>query len=178
MRFALPRFVPFAIALAASVFGCARSQPYRDMDGSVDAAVDGGRVGRRDAASTDGGYLYDVYVDPGCDGAPPIDAAIARVCDPYASGECPDGQACYPYAIYPEGSCGDELFGTECAPAGGGLQGDHCTSTLDCAGGFACFITGEGNQCKQLCNQDGSGRPCPRGLICGWTDLADYGVCT
>lgn len=165
--------------LAAS--GCVDSAPRsRAGDAALDGARDGGRVGRRDGGPGDAAWAYDVYVDPGCpggsdehDGGPPF----VRTCDPYVPGSCGPGYACYPVSTYPSGYCGDEVFVTECFPSGVGEQGTHCFSPLDCAHGYSCFVTGEGDQCLQLCDQRGGEPHCPRGLICGWTDLPGYGAC-
>lgn len=128
----------------------------------------------------DATLMYDVFVDPGCpDGPPEPDggAVFLRRCDPWEPLSCGVGAACYPMVSYPAGPCGNEVFVTACAPSGGGSQGAHCFSSFDCAHGFSCFVTGEGNQCLQLCDQGGGEPRCPRGLICGWTDLPEFGAC-
>lgn len=165
----------------AMVAGCVSSEPRsRSRDASADASRDAGRIGRRDGGPSDASYTYDVWVDPGCPGGPVErdgGAVFVRTCDPYAPGACGPGAACYPVVTYPTGPCGDEVFLTECWPAGPGGQGDHCVSTFDCEHGYSCFVTGEGNQCLQLCDQSGGEPRCPRGLICGWTDLPEFGAC-
>ena len=148
------------------------------MDGSVDAGFDAGRIGRRDGGGfePDSPFTYDAYLDPGCDAGelppPPLPE-----CDPYVPSTCAPGEGCYPYTIYPEGSCGEEQYSTYCAMAGPGLQGDHCFGGTDCAAGYHCFVTGEGTQCLELCDQTAVPPDCPRGRICGSTDLLGYGAC-
>lgn len=159
--------------------GCPRSSERFDTDGSrEDAGFDAGRTGRRDGGGfePDSPFAYDAYVDPGCD-AGELPPPPPPQCDPYVPSTCAPGEGCYPFTIYPEGSCGEEQYSTFCAPAGPGMQGDHCFGGTDCAAGYHCFVTGEGTQCLKLCNQMLVPPDCPRGRICGSTDLLGYGAC-
>jgi len=168
-----------AVGLAAVLAGCPSSSTRVDLDGDVveDAGFDAGRVGHRDGGfAPDSPFVYDAYIDPGCDGGVVMPPPPPE-CDPYDPATCPPGAGCYPYAIYPEGSCGDEVYSTYCAPAGPGMQGDHCLTGTDCAGGYHCFVTGEGTQCLLLCDQTRVPPLCPPGRICGGTDLMGYGAC-
>ncbi len=115
-----------------------------------------------------------VFDDPGCpDESEPIEA---RTCDPIVrTGECPTGWDCFPYVDYPQTSCGSEVYGTRCEPAGTAVQGDSCEG-VPCAGGFLCVATGQGTQCAQLCELPGD-NSCPPGLICGSVDIKGFGVC-
>lgn len=60
-----------------------------------------------------------------------------------------------------------------CAVPGSGTQGSGCTTTSDCAGGYACFSS----TCHKICNFL-TGNGCPTNLGCakvsGWTT---YGAC-
>ena len=171
---------PIAVVIAAVfVVGCPSSRTLApEADGGADAGPDAGtRVGRR---PTDGGYFYDVFVDPGCeiDGGRTGDASVfLRECEPYDNTGCDPFEACYPSVAYPSGICGEEVFLTFCAPEGARGQGESCGGTLECRRGYACFVTGAGDQCLQLCDLGGGAPSCPRGRICGWTDLPEYGAC-
>ena len=60
------------------------------------------------------------YNDPGCPDAPP--PVVDNQCDPLkpAPGNCLEGEACYPYVIYPSEPCEAEIYGALCEPAGTG----------------------------------------------------------
>src|SRR5690606_30167434 len=83
-------------------------------------AKDAGKDAAKDAAGGTGGF-----VDPGCpDAAPP---PPVFECDAFAEPSgCAFGEACYPWVDYPSGPCDFEEFGTICAPAGTGTQGEPC----------------------------------------------------
>jgi hypothetical protein len=76
---------------------------------------------------------------------------------------------------YPTGPCDREEYGTQCAAEGFGRQGDAC-ETGRCAGGFICVVTGQGDQCIELCVLDGP-RTCPAGLVCQPVDVEGFGGC-
>lgn len=129
---------------------------------------------------TDGGIdgkdaLPD-YVDPGCPDAPPATTAFS--CDPYdqGNGDCFDGEGCYIYVQYPDEPCEQEVYGSFCAFAGSGEQGDACGGGPDCGPGLVCVITGFGTQCVQLCPLTGPSG-CPSGYTCEAIDVEGFGGC-
>jgi hypothetical protein len=132
-------------------------------------AKDSGKDAKSDAGA--GGSAG--FVDPGCpDAAPP---PPDYQCQPFENPTgCPFGEACYPWVDYPTGPCDHEEFGTICAPAGIGGQGDPCTGL--CAAGHVCVITGQGTQCVQLCQLIGEDN-CPAGLFCVPIDVEGFGGC-
>jgi hypothetical protein len=96
-------------------------------------------------------------------------------CDPFSPVTgCLSGEACYPWVDYPTAPCEFETFGTICAPAGIGGQGDPCTGL--CAANHVCVITGQGTQCVQLCQLVGEDT-CPPGLFCVPIDVEGFGGC-
>ncbi len=126
-----------------------------------------------------GGDIPDAssdFIDPGCmnDAGPIID----NQCDPFQQppdATCGPGQACMPFVIYPTAPCMPQTYGTQCTPAGVGMQGDSCSSG-NCSAGFVCLITGQGTQCAQLC-QLNTANSCPGGYICEPFDIPGYGGC-
>lgn len=118
------------------------------------------------------------YVDPGCPDAqaPPGEFE----CDPLGPNTCEPGEACMPFIIYPSKPCDFEVYGAQCSLAGSTQQGEPCGnfggSVALCAPGLACFITGQGTECLQLC-QIGKPNACPPGLLCGATDVEGVGAC-
>jgi hypothetical protein len=132
------------------------------------AANDAGKDAKSDAQGGSAGY-----VDPGCPDAspPPPDYQ----CNPFGEPTgCGFGEGCYPWVDYPTGPCDFEEFGTLCAPAGFGQQGDPCTGL--CAAFHVCVITGQGTQCVQICKLDGP-NDCPAGLVCVPVDVEGIGGC-
>lgn len=114
------------------------------------------------------------FFDEGCPDAeaPPPDIT----CDVFAKpSECPTGDACYPYVIYPQQKCDFETYGTVCAPAGTGQQGDPCLAE-NCGAGFVCVLTGQGTECVELCDLVGQDN-CPAGLFCLPIDVEGFGGC-
>jgi hypothetical protein len=115
-------------------------------------------------------YTEDLNCPP-FQGPPP-----ERECDPFAARSgCGPGDACYPFVEYPTGPCDREEYGTRCAPAGSGQQGDPCELGR-CSQGFVCVVTGQGNQCIELCRIERSGG-CPAGLVCQPIDVEGFGGC-
>jgi hypothetical protein len=114
------------------------------------------------------------YIDPGCpDAAPP---PKIEECQPFANPTgCEPGEGCYPFVQYPQQKCDKEQFGTICAPAGSGKQGEPCGGDL-CAAGFVCVVTGVGTQCVKMCKLDGPSS-CPPGLFCVPVDVEGIGGC-
>jgi hypothetical protein len=116
------------------------------------------------------------YDDPGCaDAPPPIEAYTCDPFDPYGGG-CLLGEACKLTIDYPSEPCGQEVYGSVCALAGTGGQGDACGDGADCGPGHVCVITGSGTQCVRLCKVDGPSG-CPSGLVCEPLDVKGFGGC-
>jgi hypothetical protein len=139
--------------------------------GLTDAGKDAKDSGKDAKADATGGSAG--YVDPGCPDAspPPPDYQ----CNPFDTPTgCGPGEGCYPWVVYPTGPCDFEDYGTSCAPAGVGQQGDPCTGA--CAPFHVCVITGQGTQCIQMCKLDGPNL-CPAGLICVPVDVEGIGGC-
>jgi hypothetical protein len=116
------------------------------------------------------------FADPGC---VPVSAPPARKeCDPLASPSgCPDGRSCFPFVDYPSSPCEVERFGTLCALAGPGTQGDSCDQQ-GCAADHICVSTGRGTQCVRLCAlAAGAPNVCPAGLLCLPVDIQGFGGC-
>ena len=159
---------------AAGVAGTAGSAGTGATGGTPanDAGKDARDSGKHDAKRPDAGW--DGWVDPGCPDAAPLPPQ--NDCDPFASDSgCQFGEGCYPWIDYPTEPCAQQQFGTICAPAGNGTQGDPCGGG-PCASGHSCVITGEGTQCVQLCALVGPDT-CPPGLFCVPTDVEGYGGC-
>ncbi|MEM1032269.1 MAG: hypothetical protein AAF928_21055 [Myxococcota bacterium] len=114
-------------------------------------------------------------VDPGCEDRPPPIEDFA--CDPYNQndGACGGDEGCYIYVDYPSEPCGQEVYGSFCAPAGPGQQGDPCNGG-GCAAGNVCVVTGSGTQCVALCSLFGDDG-CPPGLVCEPIDVEGFGGC-
>jgi hypothetical protein len=137
----------------------------------------GGRdAGRPDAKDSGGGgdatsdYTEDLNCPPFSEPPP------ERECDPFATTSgCARGEACYPFVDYPTGPCDREEYGTRCGPAGSGQQGDPCPMGR-CSPRFVCVVTGQGNQCIELCTMDGP-RDCAPGLVCQPIDVEGFGGC-
>lgn len=165
--------VPFAVGLG----GCSGSIEFENRNDG------GGGEGGEGTSSSGIGPIWDAgkdafqeYVDPGCpDNPPPLQDFQ---CDPnnQANSGCAFGEACYIYVNYPDEPCGQEVYGAFCGPAGFGVQGDACNGAFDCAAGFACVVTGSGNQCVQLCPLQGNDN-CPSGLVCEPIDVEGFGGC-
>ena len=62
------------------------------------------------------------------------------------------------------------------ASQGTGQQGAGCQGGQACAAGFACVVSGSGDQCVQLCELQG-GSSCPPGLVCEPIDVKGFGGC-
>lgn len=169
-------------ALVASAEGCGGTVIERGSEGgggeggepvTPHPKLDGGTKTPGKDASKD---AFDEYVDPGCgDPEPPNTDYQCDPKDPNAS-DCFEGDACYIYVIYPSEPCEQETYGSICAPAGAGKQGEPCAGANDCAGGHACVVTGSGTQCVKLCSVSGS-TGCPPGLVCEPIDVEGFGGC-
>ncbi len=116
------------------------------------------------------------YIDPGCTDQPPPIKDFT--CDPYDqfNGDCTVGDGCYIYVDYPSTPCGQEVYGSFCAPAGTGTQGAACGGAQGCAPAHVCVITGSGTQCVELCPLSGLDG-CPSGLVCEPIDVEGFGGC-
>ena len=182
LRFALALVAGVAVPLTllapqgCSTVTVAEQQVKGDDGGGGYLFLDAGEDAGDDAdAAKDA--LPD-YVDPGCpDAGPPISDFQ---CDAYdqGNGDCGPGDGCYIYVNYPDPGqpCGQETYGTYCAPAGSGGQGAPCNGGLDCAAGHVCVITGSGTQCVQLCPLAGADN-CPSGYVCEVIDVEGFGGC-
>ena len=116
-----------------------------------------------------------IYDDPGCPPQQPV--VNEQRCNPFAEDTgCPPDQACYPYVIYPTGPCEVERYGSWCAPAGQGGQGDAC-SQGGCGAGFICVSTGGGTECVRLCALAGQANVCAPGVLCLPIDIEGVGGC-
>ena len=116
------------------------------------------------------------FMDIECPPPPPAEGNLA--CDAFnePSG-CEEGFACFPTVIYPSGPCEVERFGTVCAPAGEGRQGQQC-ETQRCAANHVCVSTGRGTFCVQMCGfQEPGATRCPPGLLCQPIDIEGFGGC-
>lgn len=145
-----------------------------DAGMNPDAKKDASKDAKTDVKDAGKDALPD-YIDPGCPDAPaPI---IDNLCDPLAPapGDCPQGEACYPYVIYPSEPCEAELYGSVCSPAGTATQDEPCGYDL-CAAGHACVVTGAGTVCVLMCELDKIGA-CPDGRVCEPIDVLGYGGC-
>jgi hypothetical protein len=124
----------------------------------------------------DGGGYDATYEDPGCPdaGAKPM----MFTCDAYhqGNGDCPPGDGCYIYVVYPMDPCAQETYGSMCAKQGPGKQGSGCGGAQDCSGGFTCVVTGSGNQCAALCPLVGP-NACTGGTVCEPIDVEGFGGC-
>lgn len=168
-----------ALALAA---GCDSSVQVDDDDGGGGAGAGAGAgstTGTTTGPGQDGGQdALQEFEDPGCPDSGP--APVAFDCDPYnqLNGDCPPGDGCYIFVQYPEPGeiCGQEIYGSLCAPSGPGGQGAACNGGFECQGGFVCVVTGAGNQCVQLCPLVGDDG-CPPGLVCEPIDVEGFGGC-
>ena len=165
------------VTLALLALGCpSSSEPETLPDGApfpMDAGMDA-RVGRPPGPG-DGGFAYDVYVDPGCDGG--RSTRTEYECDPLDPASCAAGLACFAFAQPPLEPCGEEVFVSQCLAPGPGEQGDDCLGHRDCAAAHLCVVTGAGTQCVRACDVGGGEPSCPRGFLCRSTDVPGYGAC-
>ncbi len=119
------------------------------------------------------------YVEVECPEVPP--PVTAHECDPLAlENGCTDYESCIPYIAYPdrEDGCGSPGYGEVCWTSGSGRQGDLCSDFgTGCDAGFMCVVGAAGGErCAAIC-VPGEEDNCPRGLICGETDVLGFGVC-
>jgi hypothetical protein len=166
---------------------CAGAAPGCSTNVETDVGGGGAGGGHRDGgfptSSSTGffpdGSVHDAfpdYVDPGCPDAGPPKKHFQ--CDPYNpfDGECGPGEGCFITVEYPTMPCGQETYGSVCAPVGPGGQGDPCGSATDCGAGFVCVVSGSGTQCVQLCHLQGQD-DCSNGLVCEPIDVEGFGGC-
>jgi len=170
--------LPTALAAIAPACNSDVIVPDGDDDGQ---GGDGGSGAFSPSTTGPGGKdagkdaLSEYHEEPCKNPPPPIEDFQ---CDPYAqgNGDCEFGEGCYIYVDYPSEPCGQEIYGSYCAFAGPGQQGDPCGGGQDCGGGLVCVVTGAGTQCVQLCQLDQIG-VCPSGLICEPIDVEGFGGC-
>jgi hypothetical protein len=174
------RVVPVLLVLAV---GCGGA--VVDTSPTVDAGRhhEGGRPGSGgtggtnlppdDASQNDDFPVFredacpDVYMPP-----PTIE------CDPFAQSTCGAGLACYPIPPRASDNCHPGKYSTMCLPAGQGTQGSPCGDGTDCAAGFICVKSGEGDQCVKLCRTD-QFNSCTDGRVCREVDVtgSEWGGC-
>src|SRR4051794_19818940 len=87
-----------------------------------------------DTGGADAGSAPAPPPDPSEGAPPPFDAPECPAvptpppmneCDPLsASSDCPIGESCFPFVLYPSGPCEVERYGAACMPSGAGTQGD------------------------------------------------------
>lgn len=118
----------------------------------------------------------NLFDDPGC--PPAQKRPDINSCDPFTTPSgCGEGLACFPFVSYPTGPCEVERFGTVCAEAGAGVQGDSC-DTARCAPGHICVSSARGTRCVRLCAfASGEALSCPGGLLCLPIDIEGFGGC-
>lgn len=168
------------LATAAFASGCGSTivelPPADDGGDRKDARHDGHHDGGGTGGFDAGHDAFDEYHDPGCpDAGPPL---TQFMCDPYHqfNGDCQPGEGCYIFVQYPMEPCGQEIYGSACAPVGPGQQGDPCGGAQDCGAGFVCVVSGSGTQCVQLCPLMGEDN-CPPGFVCEPIDVQGFGGC-
>ena len=171
-------------------FGCAGDVGYtfvEPMGGSGGAPVDGagGTASGGNPFYGSGGLVEEgsgghvPYEEDECPDVPPPETL--HDCDPLEPElACESGESCMPYIVYPNRAdgCGRPGYGETCWYAGKGTQGELCSNTgTGCAPGFMCVVGAVGGErCARIC-VPGQEDNCPKGLICGETDVLGYGVC-
>lgn len=139
---------------------------------STNSKPDAGKDASSDAAADVKDALPE-YTDPGCPDAPPPKEEYE--CDPNGKPTgCGDGEACYPFVMYPSGPCQQETYGAQCVSPGSGGQGDPCSD--GCKANHVCVVSGQGTQCIQMCDLSAA-VPCPDGLVCEPVDVPGIGGC-
>jgi hypothetical protein len=184
----------FAALVVSAASGCGGSVEHADQLGEAGTGRGGGSTskagggaggtsaGRAGSAGLGGATAGAAIVDPdpidtGCPEQEPLPPDLE--CDPFTPGSCGPGLGCYPFVDHPAGSgCLPQRYGTLCAPAGSGLQGDACGGDSGgCAPGLVCVVgQGSGKRCAALCEL-GKPNSCSGGLLCGDLDVAGFGAC-
>src|SRR5215470_2290662 len=117
-------WIALGLAVAAACGGSVNDDSGKKKDASVGGTGgtpitggthSGGKGGHSGSGGTggkiDGGSGFGGtggFIDPGCpDAAPP---PPDYQCDPYGPNQCPPGQGCYPYVIYPSAPCDQEHY--------------------------------------------------------------------
>jgi hypothetical protein len=95
-------------------------------------------------------------------------------CDPFVQSTCPLGLACYPIPPRASDNCHPGRYSTICLQGGTGTQGAPCGDGTDCAGGFICVKSGQGDQCVKLCKTD-EFNSCTDGRVCREVDVTGSG---
>lgn len=181
MRFRVVAFL--GIGIAAACGGSVEVGGTGGIGGVGGTSGSSGTGGRprdagpdvKDARADVKDALSDYVEDLGCGDAAP--APPLEQCDPFQNPTgCPAGEACFLFVEPPSGPCGTEHYGTMCMTPGTATQGEPCDAGNLCAAGFDCVITGQGNQCVQLCQLGVNGQ-CPPGLLCVQIDVEGFGGC-
>lgn len=109
-----------------------------------------------------------------------MDGPAANVCDPWAVGDCPEGEKCAAWAM------SDTWDSNKCVPVmGDGVDGDDCTydgavaGTDTCAAGHMCYYTNaEGaGTCIPLCTGSPDDGQCPDGFNCSISNGGSLILC-
>jgi hypothetical protein len=140
-----------------------------------------------DTGGADAGSAPAPPPDPSEGAPPPFDAPECPAvptpppmneCDPLsASSDCPIGESCFPFVLYPSGPCEVERYGAACMPSGAGTQGDPCSDQA-CAADHICVSTGRGTQCARICGlAPDAPDVCEPGLLCLPIDIEGFGGC-
>jgi hypothetical protein len=168
--------LPLPPALASGCGPSVAAAPPGTGGGGGGGGQGGGGVFTVGAGGEDAGGALPDYTDPGCPDAGAKTVMIT--CDAYHQddGDCGPGQGCYIFVDYPTTPCSGEVYGTTCSPAGPGMQGDPCSGSNDCAAGFTCVVTGQGDQCTELCDPTGTDT-CTGGDVCQPIDVLGFGGC-
>jgi hypothetical protein len=189
------RRTAIGVGCCVLVLGCGGTVTHGADDGDAGSSAAGGRGGRPSdgggapgragtagvggsAGSGSGGLAEPPPIDAGCptEALPPPDIT----CDPFALDACGPGFGCHPYVDHPAGSgCDAQVYGTQCVPAGSGVQGSLCGDAAgnSCAAGFVCVVGQRaGKRCAALCKL-GEPNQCSGGLLCSDLDVSGFGVC-
>lgn len=115
---------------------------------------------------------FPVFREDACPDSPAISPPLE--CDPFVQTTCPRGQACYPIPPRASDNCHPGRYSALCLFAGLGTQGSPCGDVTDCAAGFICVKSGEGDQCVKLCHTNEFGA-CADGRVCREVDVTGSG---
>jgi hypothetical protein len=165
------------VALGVACGGAVTETPSNDAGTRRDTGrdvmdrdrFDGGSSGF-DAPPNDD---FPVFREDACPDAalsPPV-----LECDPFNQSTCMLGLGCYPIPPRAVGQCQPGRYSTKCLPTGGRTQGDPCGDGTDCAGGYICVKSGQGDQCVKLCRTTEFGG-CEEGRVCREVDVSGSGL--
>jgi hypothetical protein len=167
--------------LIAPVAACGGAVTETPSNGDAGTRRDSGRGGS-DRDRSDGSPSgfdarpnddFPVYREDACPDAPPVPPVLQ--CDPFQQSTCPLNLGCYPIPPRASGQCQPGRYSTMCLPTGPRTQGDPCSDGTDCAGGFICVKSGQGDQCVKLCRTTEFGG-CDDGRVCREVDVSGSGL--